>query len=98
MLERATQQARDADAGGAGAREHEAQLGDGPAQPPGGGVDAGHGDAGGALDVVVEAGHLVAEAIEDAQRVGSLEVLPLDDAAGPDLLARRATKASTSSS
>ena len=50
------------------------------------GIDAGHRDRGRALDVVVEAGHAVAEVVQDAQRVGSLEVLPLDDAAGPDLL------------
>ncbi len=46
----------------------------------------GHGDRGRALDVVVEAGYQVAELSQDAQRVGTLEVLPLDDAAGPHVL------------
>ena len=54
----------------------------GCAQP---GQHAGDDDRGGALDVVVEGRHAVAVAVEDAQRVGLLEVLPLDDAAGPDL-------------
>ncbi len=53
-----------------------------PAQP---GQDPGHDDRRGPLDVVVERRHAVAVAVEDAQRVGLLEVLPLDDAAGPDL-------------
>ena len=40
----------------------------------------------GALHVVVEARHPVAVAVEDAERVVVLEVLPLDHAARPDLL------------
>ena len=50
------------------------------------GEDARHDDGRGALDVVVERRNAVAVALEDAQRVVLLEVLPLDDAAGPDLL------------
>ena len=38
-----------------------------------------------ALDVVVERRHAIPVAVEDAQGVGLLEVLPLDDAARPDL-------------
>ena len=53
-----------------------------PAQP---GQDPGHDDRRGPLDVVVERRHAIAVAVEDAQRVRLLEVLPLDDAARPDL-------------
>ena len=53
-----------------------------PAQPR---QDPGHDDRRRPLDVVVERRHAIAVAIEDAQRVGLLEVLPLDDAARPDL-------------
>ena len=42
-------------------------------------------DGGGPLDVVVERRHAVPVAVEDAQRVVLLEVLPLDDAVRPDL-------------
>ena len=84
--EGAVQQPDDADAGRAGASQHEAQVGQATLQGAGGRVEAGQDDRGRALHVVVEAGHLVAEVVEDAQGVGALEVLPLDDAAGPDLL------------
>ena len=80
------QQPRDADAGRARAGQQEAHLGNAPAQRPGRRVQAGQHDGGRALHVVVEAGHLISEEVQDAQGIGPLEVLPLDDAAGPHLL------------
>ena len=50
-----------------------------------GGQDAGDHDRRRPLDVVVERRHPVAVPIEDVERVLLLEVLPLDDAVGPDL-------------
>jgi hypothetical protein len=56
----------DADAGGACARQHEPKVGDLAAKLPRRCVDAGQRDSRRALDVVVEAGHRVSEAAQDA--------------------------------
>ena len=76
-LERVAQQAGDADAGRAGAEDHDALLGQRDAGRAAAGHDAGHGHRGRALDVVVEAGDALAVAVEQAEGVDLLEVLPL---------------------
>ena len=67
-------------AGGAGAEEHDPLAGQ-AALFAARGEHPGDDDRAGALDVVVEAGQPVAVAIEDAEGVVLLEVLPLDDGA-----------------
>ena len=57
-----------------------------PARRPQPGQDPGQDHRGRALDVVVERRHAALVAVEQAQRVGLLEVLELDHAARPDLL------------
>ena len=79
------QQPRDPGPGRAGPDQHDPGLGCRQVQRPERRDDAGHDDRRRALDVVVERRDPVAVAVEDAQRVVLLEVLPLDDAAGPDL-------------
>ena len=80
------QQPRDADAGGTGAGQQDALRAERLPEQTQPGQDAGQHDGGRALDVVVEARHAVAIAVQDAERVVLLEVLPLDEAARPDLL------------
>ena len=82
---RETEQARDADARRARADEHDTRVGEPRPEAAQAGQHAGDHDRGGPLDVVVEGRHAVPVAVEDAQRVVLLEVLPLDDAARPDL-------------
>ena len=82
---REPEQPGDADAGRPGADEHDPRVGEPRAEAAQAGQHAGDHDRGGALDVVVEGRHAVPVAVEDAQRVVLLEVLPLDDAARPDL-------------
>ena len=94
---RQADQPRDPDPGRAGAGEHDPGLVERRPERPKRGQDPRHDDRGGALDVVVEGGHAVLVPIEDPQRVGLLEVLPLDDATGPHL-GNPVTNASTSSS
>ena len=86
VADRFGQEAGDPDAGRAGAHEEHPDVSNRRALCAEGGKDAGHNDDRGALDVVVEGRHTVAVLLEDAQRVVVLEVLPLDDAAGPHLL------------
>ena len=83
-------------AAASGAEEHEAVGREAPTLPPCG-EQAGEDDRAGALDVVVEARLPVAIAIEDADRVVSLEVLPLDDRRREDP-ATASTNASTTAS
>ena len=82
---RETQQAGDADARRPGPDEHDPCVGEPRPEAAQAGQHAGDHDRGGPLDVVVEGRHAVPVAIEDAQRVVLLEVLPLDEAVGPDL-------------
>ena len=75
------QEPANADPGGARAGQQEALFAQGlldEAQP---GKDAGQDDGGGALDVVVEAGQAARIAPEQAEGVGFLEVLPLQQRA-----------------
>ena len=67
--------------------EHDPRLGERPAARAQRREEPADDDRGRALDVVVEARQPVAVAVEDAQRVVLLEVLPLDEAAGQDLAA-----------
>ena len=75
----------DADPRGAGPDQHDARVAQSHPEPAQAGQDPGHDDRRGPLDVVVERRHAIAVAVQDAQRVRLLEVLPLDDAARPDL-------------
>ena len=81
----AREHARDADAGRAGADQHEA-LAAQAALRAARRQQAGEDDRAGALDVVVEARQPVAIAIQDAQGVVLLEVLPLQHGCREDRL------------
>ena len=86
---REPEQPSDPDAGRPGAGDDDPRLGhratrspEAPARTPG------EDDRRRALDVVVERRHATLVAVEEAQRVGLLEVLELDQAARPDRLRR----------
>ena len=75
----------DADPRGARPDQHDARVAQSHPQPAQPRQDPGHDDGRGPLDVVVERRHPIAVAVQDAQRIRLLEVLPLDDAPRPDL-------------
>jgi hypothetical protein len=70
---------RDPGAGRPGADEQYPLPGHPLTARPQGGEEAADDHGGGSLDVVVEAGYAVAVAVEQADRVVLLEVLPLQD-------------------
>ena len=82
---RQPQEPGDTDPGRPGARQHDARLRERRLERAQARQHAADDDRRRALDVVVERRHPIPVAIEDAKRVGALEVLPLDDAAGPHL-------------
>lgn len=72
-----TEEPSDAHAGGAGTGKKEALVAEGLAGEPQGGKDAGEGDRGGALDIVVKRGKTARVALKEAEGVCLLEILPL---------------------
>src|SRR5262249_9175959 len=74
---------RYADAGRPGAQDHDPLRRDRALEVTQRRQDAPDDDRGPTLDVVIEGRDAFAVAVEDPQRVGLLEVLPLDHAAGP---------------
>ena len=82
---REAEQAGDPDPGRARADQDDPRLRQRRPEPAQAGEDAGDDHRRGPLDVVVERRHALPVAVEDPQRIGLLEVLPLDEAAGPDL-------------
>ena len=78
----------DADPGGAGTQDHHPLFGDRPPEMAKPRQNAANDDRCRALDVVVERWSVMPVALEDPQGIGSLEVLPLDDATGPRLADR----------
>ncbi len=79
---------RDADARRPCSEENHALVGKLLAPMPQGGEDAAADDPGGSLNVVVEAGQAVAVVVEQPDGVVLLEVLPLQQRVGVDLLDR----------
>ncbi len=86
LAHREPQQPPDPHPGRAGPDEHDPGVGERPPGGPQRGHDPRDDDRRRALDVVVERRDAVLVAVEDAQGVLLLEVLELDEAAGPDLL------------
>ena len=86
--QRALEEPGDPDPRRARARDHQALVDELPAGGAGGGEHPGHRHRGGPLDVVVEGGQLLAVALEEAERVPLLEVLPLQEGLREALLHR----------
>ena len=86
--QRALEEPGDPDPRGAGARDHQALVGQLAAGGPGSGEDPGHRDRRRALDVVVEGRQLLPVALQQAESVPLLEVLPLQEGLGEALLHR----------
>ena len=84
--ERVAQQPGDADAGGACSENHDALVLERNSRRPAAGHDSGHGHGRGSLDVVVEAGDDLPIAVQQAEGVDLLEVLPLQESLREALL------------